>query len=112
MATPNESVAATRSDSAATVGPARITEDADGAGVIEDDARDGIIGQFTNETSAQTKPGAGVGDVEFAAADIHFESAGKFDAAMSGRGESHHTFAEAKDVEFAFRCVAQGQCHI
>ena len=79
---------------------------ADGAGVIENDAGDRIVGQLADEAGAQAKPGAGVGDVEFAAADIDFEGFGKFDAAMTRRRQADHAFAESQDVKLALRGVA------
>jgi len=79
---------------------------ADGAGMIKDDAGYRVIRQFADEAGAQPEPGAGISDIEFAAADIDFEGPGKFNAAMTRRRQADHALAERQDVKLALRGVA------
>jgi hypothetical protein len=78
----------------------------DSTGMVENYFCHGIVRQFAQETGAQAQPRAGVGDVEFSAANIDFHGFRKFNAPMSRRGKPHHTLAQSEDIIFALGSVA------
>jgi hypothetical protein len=69
------------------------------AGLIADQAAEGIFRERGDPGRGQAQAGGADGDIELAAADVDPELAGLLDALEKRRGQADHGLAEGDDVK-------------